>query len=142
MYDRMMELMYPKDQKIVVNILNDLKNKSANNLKAVRTIGNLNGLFGLHDCIWDKSYKGASELVFWMNGSFDLHKIVEYPNTIDKLICAGVHRVFNFFESMYPLNIRKEAENGLFSAFQFWKLPKTKTRLDGLLDDFLFQFKD
>ena len=43
---------------------------------------------------------------------------------------------------MYPLNIRKEAENGLFSAFQFWKLPKTKTRLDGLLDDFLFQFKD
>ena len=43
---------------------------------------------------------------------------------------------------MYPLNIRKEAENGLFSAFQFWKLPKTKMRLDELLDDFLFQFKD
>ena len=77
-----------------------------------------------------------------MNGSFDLHKIVEYPNTIDKLICAGEERIFNFFESMYPLNIRKEAENGLFSAFQFQKLPKTKTRLDGLLDDFLFQYKD
>ena len=30
----------------------------------------------------------------------------------------------------------------MFSAFQFWKLPKTKTRLDELLDDFLFQFKD
>ena len=77
-----------------------------------------------------------------MNGSFDFHKIVEYPNTIDKLIRAGEDQFFNFFESMYPLNIRKEAENGLFSAFQFWKLPTTKTRLDGLLDDFLFQFKD
>ena len=43
---------------------------------------------------------------------------------------------------MYPLNIRKEAENGLFSAFQFWKLPKTKMRLDELLDDFLFEYKD
>ena len=58
------------------------------------SIDNLNGLFGLHNCIWDKSYKGASELVFWMNGSFDLHKIVEYPNTIDILIRAGEDRVF------------------------------------------------
>ena len=122
--------------------MNDLKNKSTNNLKAVRTIGNLNGLYGLHDCIWDKFYKGTSELVFWMNGSFDLHKIVEYPNTIDRLIRVGEDRVFNFYESMYPLNIRKEAENGLVSAFQFWKLPKTKMRRDELLDDFLFRYKD
>ena len=48
--------------------MNDLKDKSTNNLKAVRTIDNLNGLFGLHDCIWDKSYKYASELVFCING--------------------------------------------------------------------------
>ena len=54
MYDRMMDLMYPKDKKIVVNIQNDLKNKFTNNLKAVRTSKNLNGFFGLHDCIWDK----------------------------------------------------------------------------------------
>ena len=43
---------------------------------------------------------------------------------------------------MYPLNIRKEAENGLFSASQFWKLPKTKMRLDELMDNFLFDYKD
>ena len=70
--------------------MNDLKNKSTNNLKAVRTIDNLNGLFGPHDCIWNKSYKGASELVFWMNGSF---------------IRVGEDRVFNLVESIYPLNI-------------------------------------
>ena len=38
--------------------------------------------------------------------------------------------------------MRKEAENELSSAFQFWKLPKTKMRLDELLDDFLFEYKD
>ena len=43
---------------------------------------------------------------------------------------------------MYPLNIRKEAENGLFSAFQFWNLRKTRKRFDELLDDFLFRYKD
>ena len=47
MYNRMMELMYRKDTKIAVNIMNDFKNKSTNNLKAVRAIDNLNGLFGL-----------------------------------------------------------------------------------------------
>ena len=73
--------------------MKDLKSKSTNNLKAVRTINILNGLFGLRDCIWDKSYKGASELGFWMNGSFNLHKIVEYPSTIDKLIHVGEDRV-------------------------------------------------
>ena len=57
MYCRIMELIYPKDSKIVVNIMNDLKYKATNNLKAIRTISNLNGLFGLHDRIWDKRTK-------------------------------------------------------------------------------------
>ena len=53
----------------------------------------------------------------------------------------GEYRIFNLFESMYPLNIRKEAENGLFSAFQFWKLPKTKMRFDELLTTFYLSIK-
>ena len=43
---------------------------------------------------------------------------------------------------MYPLNIRKDAENGLYSAFQFWNLPKTRRRFDELLDEFVFEYKD
>ena len=43
---------------------------------------------------------------------------------------------------MYLLNIRKDAENGLHSAFQFWNLPKTKMRFDELLDEFVFEYKD
>ena len=43
---------------------------------------------------------------------------------------------------MYPLNIGKDAENGLFSAFKFWNLPKTKNLFDELLDEFIFEYKD
>ena len=71
MYCRIMELIYLKDSRFVINIMNDLKNKATNNLKAIRTISNLNGLFGLHDRIWDETYTGASDLIFWMNGSMD-----------------------------------------------------------------------
>ena len=43
---------------------------------------------------------------------------------------------------MHPLNIRKNAENGLFAAFKFWNMPKTKNRFDELLDEFMFEYKD
>ena len=132
MYDRIMELIFPKDSKNVANIMNDLNNKAITNLKAITTISSLNR-------IWDKTYKGASNL---MNGSMNLHSIVEFPVSMDELLYQGENRVFNFFESMYPLNIRKDAENGLFSAFQFWNLPKTRKRFDELLNDFLFRYKD
>ena len=58
------------------------------------------------------------------------------------MIHEGEERALNFFESMYPLNIRKDAENELYSAFQFWNLPKTKKRFDELLDEFIFEYKD
>ena len=77
-----------------------------------------------------------------MHGSLDLHNIVEFPCNFDSLIHDGDARTFNFFESMYPLNIRKDAENGLYSAFQFWNLPKIKKLFDELLDEFIFEYKD
>ena len=77
-----------------------------------------------------------------MNGSLDLHNIVELPTSVDKLIYDGEERMFNFFESMYPVNIRMDTENGLPSAFQFWSLPKTRKRFDELLDEFVFEYKD
>ena len=107
MYGRIMEIFFQNDSNGVTNIMNDLKMKATNNLNAIRTISNLNGLFGLHDRIRDKTYKGASYLIFWMNGSLDLHSIVEFPASVDRLLHQGENRVFNFFESMYPLNIRK-----------------------------------
>ena len=99
MYCRIMETIFPKDSNAVTNIMNDLTMKAASNLKAIRNVKELNGLFGLHDRIGDKTYTGAVDLIFWMNGSLDVHGIVEFPSSIDSLIHEdeGEERTFNFF---------------------------------------------
>ena len=99
-YDRMMEIAYPKGSNVVLNKMTELKNKATQNLKAIRTIASFNGLFGLHDCIFDKKYKGTSDLIFGVNGLFDLHDIISLPTTSEKLLQIGEERTFNFFESI------------------------------------------
>ena len=44
MYGRMMEIMFPKDSNTIPNIMNDVIMKATANLKALRNIGELNGL--------------------------------------------------------------------------------------------------
>ena len=73
MYCRIMETIFLKDFNAVTNIMNDLTMKAASNLKAIRSVIELNGFFGLHDRIGNKTNTGASDLIFWMNGSLHLH---------------------------------------------------------------------
>ena len=67
---------FPKDSNAVTNIMNDLTMKATSNLKAIRSVIELNGLLGLHDRIVGKTYTGTSDLIFWMKESLDLHGIV------------------------------------------------------------------
>ena len=69
------------------------------------------GLLDFITIFFEKTYKGASDLIFWVNGSVDLHNIVNLPISIEQLLLQGEDRTFNFFKSLYPLNIRIEAEN-------------------------------
>ena len=141
-YDNMMSIAFPKSNDPPLNIMNELKNKATMNLHAVRTIYGFNGLFGIHDNIFTQKYKGPNDLIFWINGSFDLHSIINLPTSIDELLKSGDERTFNFFESMYPMNIRIEAVNGLAAAFQFWNLPKVVFRLDEIMTEFLYSLAD
>ena len=71
-----MARIYPKGADRILNIMDELNKKSSQNLEVTRTITGFNGLFGLHDKIFDKKYNGANDLIFWVNGSTDLHDIV------------------------------------------------------------------
>jgi hypothetical protein len=55
MYGRIMEIIFSKDSNAVTNIMNELTMKAASNLKAIRSIVELNGLYGLHDRIGDNT---------------------------------------------------------------------------------------
>ena len=129
-YNNMMSIAFPKSNNPPLNIMDEFKNKATENLLATRSISGFNGLYGLHDNIFKRKYKGPNDLIFWINSSFDLHSVVNLPISIGDLLKMGEERTFNFFESMYPMNIRIEAEYGLAAAFQFWNLPKVVSRLD------------
>ena len=43
-------------------------------------------MFGLHDCIVEGKYKGTSDLIFWVNGPFDLYDM----DRIKKWLNGGV----------------------------------------------------
>ena len=49
---------------------------------------------------------------------------------MSELLTLGDDRKFNFTESMMTLHLRKEADNCLSAAFQFWTIPKVKKLLD------------
>ena len=69
-----------------------------------------------------------------------VHKcsLVEMPETVSHLLFAGEIRIFNFVESMNPLNIRKEIGNCLPAAFQFWATPKIRKSLDEKISVLVF----
>ena len=127
---------------VITNTMNEIQQKAKSNLKVIWPIEGLNGLFRVHDCIFNRAYKGENDSYLWINEPFDLHRIVELPKTLDKVLELGVNRVFTVFESMCPLNIRKDAENGFKSAFQFWEKPLVQIRMDELMHDFLFEIKN
>ena len=138
----MMKVAFPKGSKLVLNVMSKLKNKATQNLKAVRKIAGFNGLFGLQDNIFFQKIQGTIYLIFWVNGSFNLHNSINFTNNSKKHLQIREERSFNFFESMYLMNIKMEAENGLAAAFQIWKIPKVVTRLDKVMVDFLYDLKD
>ena len=59
-----------------------------------------------------------------------VHKcsLVEMPETVSHLLFAGEIRIFNFVESMNPLNIRKEIGRPLFNSGRLLKFIKVWTR--------------
>jgi hypothetical protein len=64
--------------------------------------------------------------------------LVELPVSVTDLLFIGENRNFNFLESLKPLNIRKEAENCLPAAFQFWAKPQAKKLLDNQIYSLMF----
>ena len=82
MYGRIMEIMFPKDSNAIPNIMNEVMMKAIANLKAIRSIDELNGLYGLYARIRNNTNKGASELIFWLNGSFDLTILSNFRETL------------------------------------------------------------
>ena len=64
--------------------------------------------------------------------------LIEMPVSVMDLLFMGENRSFNFVDSLMLLNVRKEAENCLPAAFQFWAKPQVKKLLDKQINLLIF----
>ena len=137
--DSILEFEYPKHEKDFQEILRNLRWQAERNILAIQTVRSLNGLFGLR-CFSFNTVTQRNEMLQSSN-IVTVHKcsLVEMPETVSHLLFAGEIRIFNFVESMNPLNIRKEIGNCLPAAFQFWATPKIRKSLDEKISVLVFR---
>ena len=91
--------------------MKDLRLNAQRIILAIQTLISLNGLL-------------------WYARTVNNCNLVQLPHSVLDLLVMGENREFNFVESSNPLNVRKEVENCLPAAFQFWTIPKIQELLD------------
>ena len=127
---RILEFDYPESEKDIQEVMKDLHWNAERNVLAIQKVRSLNGLFGLQRYGSNADLTQDEVLQLWRTRTINSCNLVEMPQSIPHLLFAGEIRIFNFVESMNPLNIRKEMENYLPSAFQFWAIPEIREILD------------
>ena len=90
----------------------------------------LNGLFGLQQAFPLANDANIDCGQLWAARTVNNCKLVKMPESVFELLTLGGARKFNLSESLMALHLRKEADNCLSAAFQFWAIPKVKKLLD------------
>ena len=137
-FNCIMNLAYPKNEKKIPDCIEDLRHKANRNILIIHEVKSLNGLFGLQQSfpMTDDTNTDSGQL--WAARTVNNCNLVDLPKSVSELLILGDDRRFNFVESMMTLNLRKEAENCLPAAFQFWAIPKVKKLLDEKINLLVF----
>ena len=104
--------------------MKNLRLNADRNILAIQTEKCLNDLIGV------KCYSSHTESIQedimqpWHTRTVSNCNWIELPHSVSDLLVTGDKRVFNFMEAMNPINLRKEVENCLPAAFQFWAIPE------------------
>jgi len=129
-FNCIMNIAYPKNEKKTPDCIEDLRSKANRNILIIHEVESLNGLFGLQQSLPMTDDTNTDSGQLWAARTVNNCNLVELPKSVSELLTLGDDRRFNFVESMMTLNLRKEAENCLPAAFQFWAIPKVKKLLD------------
>ena len=108
------------------------------NILAIQTEIRLNDLIGVrcYPSITDSSQEDIMQS--WHTRTVSNCNLVEIPHSVSDLLVTGDNRVFNFLEAMNPINLKKEVENCIPAAFQFWAIPEFRKLLDEKISSLVF----
>ena len=137
-FSNIMDIAYPDYGRVIPDCIEDLRRNAYRNILAINNVSSLNGLFGLKSCVSMNYNQNHFFGQLWAARTVNNCDLVELPVSVTDLLFIGENRNFNFLESLKPLNIRKEAENCLPAAFQFWAKPQAKKLLDNQIYSLIF----
>ena len=129
-FNSIMSTVYPEYGRTIPADMKDLRRKAHRNILLIHKVNSVNGLFGLQQLFPKTDDENVDFGQLWATRTANNCKLVEIPTSVFDLLALGDDERFHFVESMMPLNLRKEAENCLPAAFQFWAIPKVKKLLD------------
>ena len=124
-----MGVAYPEYGRKNPDCIKDLRRNADRNILAINNVSSLNGMFGLNSCASMNNDLNHNSGQLWAVRTVNNCDLVKMPKSVTELLFMGENRIFNFVESLMLLNLRKEAENGLPAAFQFWAKPQVKKLL-------------
>jgi len=137
-FNYIQSIAYPKVRKETTNCMDDLRQKANRNITILHEVEGLNGLFGLQQTFPTTDETDVDYGQLWAARTVNNCNLVHLPESVSELLTLGDDRKFNFTESMMTLHLRKEADNCLSAAFQFWNIPKVKKLLDEKINILVF----
>jgi len=119
-----LEVKYPKCEKDIQDIMEELRMNTDRNILAIHTERCLNDLISVQHNISNTESNQETNMQYWHNRTVSNCKLIELPYSVADLLAIGDNRVFNFLEAMNPKKIGEEMKTCLPTAFQFWAVPK------------------
>ena len=114
-----LEVKYPKREKDIQDIMEELRMNADRNILAIHTERRLNDLISVQRALSNTESNQETNMQSWQNRTVSNCNLIELPHSVSDLLKIGDNRVFNFLEAMNPKKIRVEMETCLPTAFQF-----------------------
>ena len=133
-----LEVKYPKCEKDIQDIMEELRMNADRNILAIHTERRLNDLISIQRSFSNTESNQDTHMQSWHNRTVSNCNLIELPYSVSDLLTIGDTRVFYFLEAMNPKKIREEMKLGLPTAFQFWAVPKFRKLLDEKINVLVF----
>ena len=133
-----LEVKYPKCEKDIQDIMEELRMNADRNILAIHTERRLNDLISVQRTLSNTASIQRTNIHSWHTRTVKNCNLIELPLSVTDLLVTGDNRVFNFLEAMNPKKLKEEKEACLPSAFSFWTIPKFRKLLDEKINVLVF----
>jgi len=106
-----LEVKYPKCEKDIQDIMEELRMNTDRNILAIHTERRLNDLISVQRSLSNTESNQDTNMQSWHNRTVSNCNLIELPYSVSDLLTIGDNRVFNFLEAMNPKKIREEFQN-------------------------------